>query len=93
MREMLTSPQIQLLPAKGPLPAVHYGLGFALGDYKGHKSAGHNGGAPGVNIATASFAADQITAIVMTNRDPPAADLMLRKIQAMLFDGGSSCPS
>lgn len=87
MREMLTTPQFELLPAKGPLPAVSYGMGFVLSNYKGRGSIGHNGGAPGVNVATAAFPKDQVTAVVMTNRDPLAADLMLRKVEAMLFDG------
>lgn len=87
MRDALISRQIELLPAKGTLPAVYYGLGFSLGEYKGRGWAGHNGGLPGGNIATAAFVDDQTTAVVMANRDPPTADLMLRKVQAMLFDG------
>jgi D-alanyl-D-alanine carboxypeptidase len=86
MRDMLTSRQIEVLPAKGPLPAIYYGLGFMVADYKGHGWTGHNGGLPGGNVATAAFAKDQTAAIVMTNRDPPGADLMMRKIQGMLFD-------
>lgn len=92
MLKELTSPQIELLPAKGPLPAVHYGLGFSLADYKGHGWTGHNGGLPGGNIATAAFVADQTTAVVMANRDPPMADMMLRQVQAMLFEPGACKP-
>lgn len=43
-------------------------------------------GAPGLNVAMTAFPADQTTAVIMTNRDPPAADAMMRKVQAMLFD-------
>lgn len=87
MLAALTSPQITLLPAKGDLPEVFYGLGFGVGKYKGHDWTGHNGGAPGLNVSTTAFPADQTTAVIMTNRDPPAADAMMRKVQAMLFDG------
>jgi D-alanyl-D-alanine carboxypeptidase len=87
MLKELTAQQIELLPAKASLPAVYYGLGFSIAEFKGHGWIGHNGGAPGLNVATAAFAADKITAVVMTNRDPPAADLMMRKLQEMLFDG------
>jgi D-alanyl-D-alanine carboxypeptidase len=87
MLKALTSPQIELLPAKGPLPAINYGYGFMVAEHSGHRWVGHGGGAPGLNVATAAFEADQVTVVVMTNRDPPAADLMLRDIQSMLFDG------
>jgi D-alanyl-D-alanine carboxypeptidase len=86
LRDELTSRQIEILPAKGPLPAVYYGLGFTVADYKGRGWTGHNGGLPGGNIATSAFAKDQITAVIMTNRDPPRADLMMRKVYQMLFD-------
>jgi D-alanyl-D-alanine carboxypeptidase len=89
MRDALTSPQIELLPAKGPLPAISYGFGFTVANHKGHGWFGHNGGLPGGNVATAAFAKDQVTAVIMANRDPPAADMMLRRVQAMLFDGGA----
>lgn len=88
MRELLTSRQIEVLPAKGPLPAIYAGLGFMVAEHKGHGWTGHNGGMPGGNVATAAFAKDQIIAVVMSNRDPPVADLMMRRVQAMLFDGG-----
>jgi D-alanyl-D-alanine carboxypeptidase len=87
MLKTLTSRQFELLPAKGPLPAIHYGLGFMVGAHNGHAWIGHGGGAPGLNVATAAFGADQVTIVVMSNRDPPAADLMLRAIQTMLFEG------
>jgi D-alanyl-D-alanine carboxypeptidase len=86
MRDALTSPQIGLLPAKGNLPAVDYGLGFTISAYQGRKWVGHNGGLPGASVATAAFPADRVTAVVMSNRDPFAADAMLRKVQAMVFD-------
>jgi D-alanyl-D-alanine carboxypeptidase len=89
MQKALTSPQFEILPAKGNLPAVHSGLGFVLGDRKGRGWFGHNGGAPGLNIATSAFPADQTTTVVMSNRDPPVADQMLRKVNAMLFDAES----
>lgn len=88
MRDALTSRQIEMLPAKGPLPAINYGLGFMVAGYQGHGWFGHNGGLPGGNVATAVFPKDQVTTIVMSNRDPPAADMMMRRVQEMLFDGG-----
>jgi CubicO group peptidase (beta-lactamase class C family) len=90
MLQALTSPQVELLPARGPtMPAVHYGLGFGLGTVGSHAWSGHGGGAPGLNVATASFPADQTTLVVMSNRDPPAADMLARRLQAVLFDGAA----
>ena len=86
MRDALLSKQFEILPAKGPLPAINYGLGFMVTDHKGHGFIGHNGGLPGGNVASGAFPKDQVTAIVMSNRDPPAADMMMRKLHEMLFD-------
>jgi D-alanyl-D-alanine carboxypeptidase len=87
MLEALTRQQTELLPALGSLPAVYYGLGFSAGTLNGHRWSGHGGGAPGLNVSTATFPADQTTVVVMSNRDPPAADMMMRKIQGVMFDG------
>jgi D-alanyl-D-alanine carboxypeptidase len=89
MRDMLMSPQIVAIPAKGDMPTRSHGLGFGVGSYKGHRWTGHNGGTLGVNVETMTFPDDQSTVIIMANRDPPVATALMRKVQSMLFDGAS----
>ena len=86
MLKELTSPQIVAAPAKGELPQLDYGLGFGVGAASGHRWFGHNGGAPGVNAETAAYPGDRITVIVLSDRDPPGATRLFRKLQAALFD-------
>jgi D-alanyl-D-alanine carboxypeptidase len=90
MRDMLTSPQIEALPAKAPLPALSYGLGFGMGDYNGHRWIGHNGATLGANVETITFPDDQISVIIMANRDPPIAGALMRTLQPKLL-GGAAC--
>jgi D-alanyl-D-alanine carboxypeptidase len=90
MRDALIGQQILLLPARGPLPAIYYGLGFSVASFEGRTWVGHNGGAPGVNFASMAFPNEQKTLIVMSNRDPMKADELARKIRPMLFDPACS---
>ncbi len=92
MREMLTSPQIIALPAKGDLPQLSYGMGFGVGAHREHRWFGHNGGALGVNVETMTFPDARITVVIMANRDPPVANALLRKVLPMLFDGAACAP-
>jgi CubicO group peptidase (beta-lactamase class C family) len=89
MRDRLLSAQIAMAPASPNRPAVSHGLGFAVGTYNGHRWMGHNGGTLGVNVETATFPDDQTTIVIMANRDPPVATDMMRKVRAILFDGGT----
>jgi len=89
MRDALIAPQIVAVPAKEGAPARSYGLGFGVGAYEGHRWTGHNGGTLGVNVDTKTFPDDATSVVVMTNRDPPMADAMMRKVQSLLFDGAT----
>jgi len=40
-----------------------------------------------------TFPDDQTTVVVMSNRDPPMANALIRRIQAILFDGAPCGPS
>jgi D-alanyl-D-alanine carboxypeptidase len=96
MRDALMAAQIEVSPAKNGVPARYYGLGFGVGSYKGHRWTGHNGGALGVNVEALTFPDDQTTIVIMANRDPPMASGLLRKVQAMVFDGapcGQAAPN
>jgi D-alanyl-D-alanine carboxypeptidase len=92
MGVMLTSAQIVSGPARGDLPALNYGLGFGTSSYDGHRWFGHNGGAPGVNAEVVRFPNDDVTIVVLANRDPPAASELLRAIRPKLLTGGCSQP-
>jgi CubicO group peptidase (beta-lactamase class C family) len=82
----LISPQIVAAEAKDGSPRLEYGLGFGVGVVQGHRWFGHNGGAPGVNVEAAVYPDDRTAMVVMSNRDPPAATVLFRKLRAILFD-------
>jgi D-alanyl-D-alanine carboxypeptidase len=86
MLKELISPQVVAAQATGGRPQLDYGLGFGMGAVYGHRWFGHNGGAPGVNTEAAVFPDDRTALVVMSNRDPPAATNLFRKLQALLFD-------
>jgi CubicO group peptidase (beta-lactamase class C family) len=82
----LISPQIVAAQAKNGSPQLEYGLGFGVGTVQGHRWFGHNGGAPGANVEVAAYPDDGIAVVVMSNRDPPTATVLFRKLRAILFD-------
>jgi D-alanyl-D-alanine carboxypeptidase len=88
MLKELISPQIMAAQAKEGSPQLEYGLGFGVGVVQGRRWFGHNGGAPGVNVEAAVYPDDGTAVVVMSNRDPPAATMLFRKLRAMLFDPG-----
>ena len=81
-----SSSQIVAAPAKGGMPQLDYGFGFGVGAFQGRRWFGHNGGAPGVNVEAAAYPDDGIAVIVLSNRDPPTASSLFRKLRAALFD-------
>ncbi len=87
MRDLLISPQIEVAPAKDGKPARAYGFGFGIGTYNGHRWAGHNGGTLGVNVELTAFPDDQVTIAILSNRDPPTAGALMRKVQSIMIDG------
>jgi CubicO group peptidase (beta-lactamase class C family) len=81
----LVTPQIVAAPADGEQAERDYGFGFGVGQFDHHRWFGHNGGAPGVNAEAAVFPDDQVSVVVLSNRDPPAATRLFRDLRAMLF--------
>lgn len=88
---LMTSPQIVARPAEGDTPEFDYGLGFGVGRFEGHRWFGHNGGAPGANGEAATFPDDEITLIVLANRDPPLASRFFRALRAAAFSADPAC--
>lgn len=90
---MLVSPQMVAAKAEGGQPERDYGFGFGVGRFDGHRWFGHNGGAPGVNAEAIEFPDDQVTVVVLANRDPPSATILFRLLRAALFEpaAGQAC--
>ena len=49
---------------------VDYGFGWAVSDYRGHRSVGHGGGIPGFMTYMERFPDDDLAVIVLTNVAP-----------------------
>jgi CubicO group peptidase (beta-lactamase class C family) len=90
----LTAPQFTVEPAGEGKPARSYGYGFGTGVFEGHRWFGHNGGSLGVNAEAAAFPDDGWTAVVLSNRDPPAATRLFRYARALILHSGAlgACP-
>jgi CubicO group peptidase (beta-lactamase class C family) len=87
-----TAQQVESAPAKGDLPALHYGFGFGTGRYENHAWFGHNGGAPGLNAEAVMFPDDGLIVVVLANRDPPVASQVFRSVRdALLKDSAGGC--
>ena len=91
MRDQLLARQIDVPGPPGQPPRGH-ALGIGLGDYRGHRWFGHNGGTPGVNVETMAFPDDQTSVVVLANRDPPSALALLRSLLPVVI-GGAPCPA
>jgi CubicO group peptidase (beta-lactamase class C family) len=64
-------------------PDVKYAYGFGDDRRNGHRSVGHNGGAPGINADFKSYLDSGYTAIVLSNYDR-AAGLVANEIEALI---------
>lgn len=87
--KQLTGAHINASPPGAPL-ALEYGLGFDVSRWQGHRSFGHNGGAPGVNVEAVRYPDDDILIVVLSNRDPPLAGRVLAALRHKAF-GGTLC--
>jgi CubicO group peptidase (beta-lactamase class C family) len=87
--EQLTGPQIDASPPGAPVK-LRYGLGFDAGDWQGHRSFGHNGGTPGVNVEAHRFPDDDVTLVVLSNHDPAMAAQRYAALRSAVF-GGTLC--
>jgi CubicO group peptidase (beta-lactamase class C family) len=54
--------------------STHYGFGWIIGDWQGHRVVSHGGGIPGFNTAIVRMPEDQVVAIVLCNALPAAKD-------------------
>jgi hypothetical protein len=73
------------------LPALYYGFGFGTGSFAGRRWFGHNGGAPGLDAEAITFPDDDLTIVVLSNRDPPSASVLFRAVREAAFDPGGDC--
>ena len=87
-----TRAQIESAPAKGDLPALHYGFGFGTGTFENHAWFGHNGGAPGLNAEAVMLPDDDLIIVVLANRDPPAATQVFRAVRQAVLHAGTGQP-
>ena len=58
----------------------HYGLGWILGQSNGHSMVSHGGNLYGYSTSIARFPDDNLTVIVLTNKDNEQGDEIARKI-------------
>jgi D-alanyl-D-alanine carboxypeptidase len=86
--KVLSSAQIVAAPASAAGPERRYGLGFGIGAFEGHHWYGHNGGAPGANTELAAFPDDQVSIVVLSDRDPPTGSMLFQKIRQFVFKPG-----
>ena len=68
-------------------PGVKYGYGFFCAEVNGKRTVEHSGGFPGINSQLEIHLDTGYTIIVMSNYDPPIAQLIVRKIGQMIPEG------
>jgi CubicO group peptidase (beta-lactamase class C family) len=54
---------------------AHFGLGWELGQHRGHRLVEHGGGLPGFTTSLARFVDDDLTIIILTNQDSKPWDM------------------
>ena len=71
-------------------PDSRYGYGF--GDLKrgGQRMVGHTGGFPGVNTELAIYLEQDVTVVVLSNLDPPAAALAGKFIRSLFIPAAAT---
>ena len=87
LRAMLST-QIVAEPATDRGPERDYGMGLGVGVFDGHRWAGHNGGAPGVNTEAAVYPDDRTAVVVLSARDPPTATALFRRVRTVALGAG-----
>ena len=63
-----------------------YGYGFGLRNAAGRRWLGHNGGTLGANAEAFATPGNELSLVVLANRDPPAATLMFGFVASLLGD-------
>jgi CubicO group peptidase (beta-lactamase class C family) len=64
----------------------HYGLGWAMGHYRQHHFICHAGGVPGFSSFFGRFPEEDVTIIVLSNRDGFDASALARQISHLVLD-------
>jgi CubicO group peptidase (beta-lactamase class C family) len=64
----------------------NYGLGWALGYYRQHRVIHHAGGIPGFSAFFGRFPEDEVTLIILSNRDGFDAARLARKMSHLVLD-------
>ncbi len=77
-REILTTGKVVFAPG------IKYGYGFICSEINGHKVIGHSGGFLGINSELDIHLDTGYTLIVMSNYDPPIAQLIINKIRQLI---------
>jgi CubicO group peptidase (beta-lactamase class C family) len=57
-----------------------YGMGWAVGDYRGRKTVSHGGGLDGMISQTAMMPEENLGLVVLTNSETPVNSIMMNKI-------------
>ena len=65
-------------------PQMQYAFGFGVGDIRGWRQVGHNGGFPGVNAEFMMFPDKGIDVVVLANMDGPAATMTIGRVVGAL---------
>lgn len=63
----------------------HYGYGWVVQDFYGHKLVWHNGGMPGFLSSFYRFPEDDLTLILLTNSDYSGSDDIIKRIAKSIF--------
>jgi len=63
----------------------HYGFGWRLGPYQGHKNSGHSGSTSGFSASLQRFPDDNVTVILLCNSDEPNVATTLAKTIASFY--------
>jgi CubicO group peptidase (beta-lactamase class C family) len=80
-REILTTGKVAYTPG------VKYGYGFICSEINGRKVFGHSGGFLGINSELEIHLDTGYTIIVMSNYDPPIAQLIVKRIGQVIQEG------
>jgi D-alanyl-D-alanine carboxypeptidase len=68
-------------------PDSKYAYGFFDSSYDGQRIVGHGGGFPGINSKLDIYLNSGYTVAVMSNYDPPAAEIVSREIRKLIVHG------
>lgn len=87
MQPALTPVQLSVEAPQSPeKPSVHYGFGWFLDPYRGHKRMSHDGETIGFRTTIQRLPDDKLTVIVLANRSDVNAEGMALKVADLYLD-------